>query len=422
MTNSIALPDGWTWSTLGQGTNPMQKRVDPQDFPDLPYIGMENVEAHTMRLLTTVPARLMKSTADTFSPGDVLYGRLRPYLNKVFCPDFEGLCSTEFIVFRKVPHLNSKFLQYFLNSWEFATFSNGLNAGDRPRVKFDQLKYYPFPIPPLSVQECIVAKIEALFTQLDAGTAALKRVQAGLKRYKASVLKAAVEGRLVPQDPSDEPAEEWRHHKGKTQIIDDDLPVLPSGWYWTRVKHIGEVVTGTTPSKEKIEYYGDEYPLFKPTDLDAGYYTKEYRDSLSLLGIQKARLLPAKSVLVTCIGATIGKTGLIRINGATNQQINAIVPSKFIDPEFLYFVCIAPQFYKSVLDNSSATTLPIISKKKFEELKIPLPPLTEQRKIVIEIEHRLSLVAAVVKTVEEGLARATRLRQAILKQAFEGKL
>ena len=104
MTNGN-LPDGWEWTTIGKATKPMQKRVNPQDHPALPYIGMENVEAHTMQLLGTVPAKEMKSAADTFSPGDVLHGRLRPYLNKVYLPEFTGLCSTEFIVFRKAPHI-----------------------------------------------------------------------------------------------------------------------------------------------------------------------------------------------------------------------------------------------------------------------------------------------------------------------------
>src|SRR5512139_2424331 len=105
------LPDGWVATTLGEATKPSQRRVNPKDYPDLPYIGMENLEPHTMRLLGTMPAIEMRSSADTFTRGDVLYGRLRPYLNKVYCADFDGLCSTEFIIFRKVPHVNSKYLQ-----------------------------------------------------------------------------------------------------------------------------------------------------------------------------------------------------------------------------------------------------------------------------------------------------------------------
>src|SRR5438874_579806 len=110
------LPQGWAWTTLGEVSDTTRKRTNPEDSRDLPYIGLEHIEAHTMRLLGTVLASEMKSSAELFCPGDVLYGRLRPYLNKVFRPDFKGLASAEFIPFRQVPYVDSKYLQYFLNS------------------------------------------------------------------------------------------------------------------------------------------------------------------------------------------------------------------------------------------------------------------------------------------------------------------
>ena len=198
---------------------------------------------------------------------------------------------------------------------------------------------------------------------------------------------------------------------------------LPEGWVWKKVSDLGEVLTGTTPTKAKKEYYDSkDYPFFKPTDLNEGYYVKKSGDGLSKKGIEEARLLPSKSILVTCIGATIGKTGLIRVSGAFNQQINAIIPQKNVLPEFVYFVCISPQFQKSIVDNSSATTLPILNKRKFEMLTMPIPPLIEQQKIVEEIESRLSVAEEIEETIDINLKRAERLRQAILKKAFCGKL
>jgi type I restriction enzyme S subunit len=98
---SIGLPVTWEVRPLGEVVQPTRPRIKPSEKPNLPFIGMENIEAHTMRLLGTVPAGTMKSSAVHFQPNDVLYGRLRPYLNKVYRPDFEGLCSAEFIVFPK---------------------------------------------------------------------------------------------------------------------------------------------------------------------------------------------------------------------------------------------------------------------------------------------------------------------------------
>jgi len=201
-----------------------------------------------------------------------------------------------------------------------------------------------------------------------------------------------------------------------------ELPDLPEGWTWARVFDLGDVETGRTPSKAKLEFYGKDFPFFKPTDLNAGYNTRESQDGLSKLGIQQARFLPAGSVLVTCIGATIGKTGLIRRAGASNQQINAIIPAKGISSEYLYYVCVSPDFQKRILSSASATTLPILNKNKFEQLILPIPSTSEQQLIVSEIERRFSVADEVEKVVEQSLKQAERLRQSILKRAFEGKL
>lgn len=113
------LPDSWVLTKLRDVAQPTRPRHSPRDYPALQFIGMEHIEAQTMRLLGSVPAESMRSAAVHFQPGDVLYGRLRPYLNKVFRPDFEGLCSAEFIVFPETAWLDSKYLQYLLNSSEF---------------------------------------------------------------------------------------------------------------------------------------------------------------------------------------------------------------------------------------------------------------------------------------------------------------
>ena len=150
-------PNSWVVAPLASVVQPTRPRVRPQDFPHLPFIGMEHVEARSMRVLGVAPAASVKSAAVHFEPGDVLYGRLRPYLNKVFRPDFEGLCSAEFIVFPESGLVHNKYLQYLLNSTEFVSFASHLNEGDRPRVDFAQLGSFLVPIPPTSEQRRIVA-------------------------------------------------------------------------------------------------------------------------------------------------------------------------------------------------------------------------------------------------------------------------
>lgn len=331
--------------------------------------------------------------------------------------------------------INKKYIGFYFQSKEYrdsvSSFSSGISINNLRREHIENLR---IRLAPINEQNRIVEKIEELFTKLDAGVAALEKVRAQLKRYRQAVLKAAFSGQLTA---------EWRQKHsgvgagfsrpmGGFQTSDSDegritqqngnLPDLPKGWELKTINELGDIITGTTPSKSNLGYYGNDFPFYKPTDLNYGYYVRNSVDGLSKEGIKKGRYLPEKSVLVTCIGATIGKTGLIRKAGSCNQQINAIVPKESILPEYVYFICTSPQFQKTIFDNASSTTLPILNKGKFGILPFPLPTIEEQHQIVSEIERRFSVADEVEKTIINALKQARRLRQSILKMAFEGKL
>ena len=261
------------------------------------------------------------------------------------------------------------------------------------------------------------------------------------KALKQKILDLAIHGRLVPQDPNDEPAsillqrirkekqrliKEGKIKKGKKteeSAQAEDAPFeVPEGWMWTTVEEIGEVITGNTPSKDVTDYYGGNIPFFKPTDLEQGVHTITAKDHLTESGYEQSRKLPAKSVLVTCIGATIGKTGLIETDGTCNQQINAIIPSNAILSIFLYYLCISPYLQQEIKANASATTLPILNKNNFAAIPIPLPPLTEQQRIVAEIERWFGLID-IIESGKTGLKSAVKQAKAkILDLAIHGRL
>jgi type I restriction enzyme S subunit len=403
------LPEGWAWTMLGEATNPTQKRVNPQNYPKLPYIGMENVEPQTMQLLGTVPASEMRSTADSFSPGDVLYGRLRPYLNKVVSPDFSGLCSTEFIIFRRVPHIHSKYLQYFLNSWDFVKFANSLNAGDRPRVKFEQLASYPFPLPPLPEQERIVARLEELLSDLEAGVAALERVRLGVKRYKASVLKAACEGKLFGD-----------------KVIGKE--VLPEGWVWTTLSEITDRITkGSTPTSYGYQYQTEGINFIKTENISSdgtvqnitAFIDEETNEFLS-----RSKLLPYD--LLFSIAGTIGRVGIVQEKDLPANTNQALAIIRFLlnkaDIRYTFYYLNSPLIQKLALKSIVGVGRANLSLENVGNFRFPLPPLEEQQRIVAEVERRLESARAVESAVEVGLKRAARLRQAVLRSAFEGRL
>ena len=197
---------------------------------------------------------------------------------------------------------------------------------------------------------------------------------------------------------------------------------VPSSWVWTTLGDIAEIITGNTPSKDIKEYYSGNIPFFKPTDLEQGIHTKYSKDRLTPLGFEQSRKLPANSVLVTCIGATIGKTGLTTVEGTCNQQINAIIPTSAILAKFLFYVCISDYMQHEIKANASATTLPILNKGNFSKIAITIPPLQEQSRIVKEIEHWLSLVDCIEENKDNLQKTIREAKSKILTLAIHGKL
>lgn len=438
---------------LGEVVKPTRPRVKPSEKPNLPFIGMEHIEAHTMRLLGTVPASTMKSSAVHFQPGDVLYGRLRPYLNKVYRPDFEGLCSAEFIVFPKTESLDSCYLQHFLNSSEFVSYATHLNAGDRPRVDFDQLAPYPFPVKPLNEQKYIVAEIEKQFSRLDEAVANLKRVKANLKRYKAAVLKAAVEGRLVETEAEiarrdgrnfetgvqllqrilETRRQQWlasaeqagRKGKGKYKepAAPDttDLPELSEGWAWASMPQLGELNRGKSKHRPRDDkkLYDGPYPFIQTGDVrkSEGSIT-EFSQTYSDFGLKQSRLWPAGTLCIT-IAANIAETGILKFAACfPDSVVGFLVEDGATTTQYVeYFIRTARDRLERF---APATAQKNINLEVLEAVAVPLPPLSEQRRIVDEVDRRLSLVREVETQVDANRQRAERLRQSVLSSAFGG--
>ena len=197
---------------------------------------------------------------------------------------------------------------------------------------------------------------------------------------------------------------------------------MPKGWEWSRLGTLFSTVTGSTPSTKDTSLYGDEYPFYKPNDLGAGFDVYSSEDTVSEKGYQSGRILPKYSVLVTCIGATIGKTGYIRNTGICNQQINAILPNAFLLPEYTYF-CMCSEFeQQQIWTNSSATTLPILNKRKFDNLLFPVPSKSQQTLIVGRIKELLCFVE-IIQTEKVTLQETINSTKAkILDLAIRGKL
>lgn len=425
------IPKSWRREKLAKLVKPRREKINPQSAGALPFIGMEHVEAHTMKVLGTVPAATMKSSAAAFCATDVLYGRLRPYLNKVCEPGFDGLCSAEFIVLPDRPHLRSSYLKYRLNASDFVRFTSTLNAGDRPRIDFEQIGDFEIEIPPEEEQPRIVSKIEELFSDLEAGAASLKRARKNLKRYRVSILKSAVEGRLTEKWRADHPNTEGAEKlierivtessktsgKGElkpsstsTKNVQDPVSGLPRTWCRVAISQIAESLDSQrvpinkaerAKRKGDIPYYG--------ANGQTGWIDDFLFDEPLVLVVEDE----------TFTGREKDFSYVIKGKSWVNNHAHILRPYHPIAAEFLNFLLARYPFTPLTTGTTGRRKL---TKKALLEARIPLPPIEEQNEIVRAIEENLTAIAHIDIQLSRSLARAARLRQSILKRAFEGKL
>lgn len=200
---------------------------------------------------------------------------------------------------------------------------------------------------------------------------------------------------------------------------------MKEGWEFKKLKEIGRTQTGTTPSKSEKSFYGGDIPFVRPAELDIdGNGAIKYDSELKLTqeGALKSRIISANSILMCCIGS-VGKTGYSIKEVTCNQQINTITPYDSCNGKFVYYALLAPSFQNEVIKiaNSAKATLAIISKGKWEEMSIPVAPLSEQQQIVDRLDSAFAKIDAVKANAEKQLNDAKALFKKELSKAMMPK-
>lgn len=282
------------------------------------------------------------------------------------------------------------------------------------------------------------------------------------KQLKNSILQWAIQGKLVPQDPNDEPAsvllDKIRQEKerlikekkikrdknasiiyrgednsyyekllatGKVKCIDEEIPFeIPQGWEWCRLVEVGKTETGTTPSKSHPEYFGDYIPFLGPANI-LNSKIVSVTQGLSDIGVDYGRIVPKNTILQVCIGGSIGKCAITDKPVTFNQQINSITPY-LCNVEFVHIVLQSEYFRLAIMDKATGTATPIINRGNWETLLFPLPPINEQERIVANITE-LTHFLGIYSNKQEELNKLNsnmyqRLKKAILQEAIQGKL
>ncbi len=456
------IPPGWDITALANICLSVNK-VKPRDKPNQPftYLDITSVDNSTFRVVSPklylgrdAPSRARQKVRS----GDTLFSTVRTYLKNVAMipPDLDGaVASTGFCVLRPANGIDRKFLFNLVLDDTFATNVNPLQRGTSyPAVRDRDVLSQKVFLPSLAEQHRIVAEIERHLTRIDASVAALKRVQANLKRYRASVLNDACEGKLVPTEaelargegrdyePADRllerilaerrarwESQEKRRGKYKGPVTPDtsNLPELPEGWAWVGLDQLATVISNGYAKRPR----GDigtpilRISAVRPLSVDLqDIRWVDSKDDLSRFLVHPGDLLFTRYN---------GNRNLVGVCGVV-----AALDRKILHPDKLIRTCLtkkgALSNFVQIVANSGVSRKFLerrirttagqsgISGSDLKSMPIPLPPLAEQHRIVAEVERRLSVIQQAEAIIEANLTRAERLRQSILKQAFSGKL
>lgn len=467
---------GMAETTLGKYVGSRGKSIEPAKQPN-DWFELYSVPSHPTGLPEIVMGSQIGSNKQVVEPGSVLLCKINPRINRTWVVGAHSenpkIASTEWIVFPPSEDYEPKFLAYYLQQETIRSFlatnASGV-GGSLMRVKPSTLSSFPFLLPSsLATQREIVAKLDEQFSRLDAGVAALRRAQANLNRYRASVLKAACEGRLVPTEAelareevrrAMEERGEWKPGMDSsliplpssfesgpqllTRILEErrtswtgkgkykappppdttNLPELPEGWTWATPAQLGDVQLGRQRSPKNIS---NEYPT---KYIRAANITAQGLDLSDVLEMEfrpaereRFTLKPGDLVLSEASGsaAQVGKPALWEEHHPPHCFQNTVIrlrPSMSLVPKYLLVVF--KHYYVNGVFSRVAGGVGInhLSADKFASLALALPPLAEQERIVADVERRLSVVAALEFACSADVHRATALKRSLLQATF----
>ena len=446
--NRQDMPHGWAVATLGDTCSVVQGQSPPgytynTDADGLPFLQGKAEFGY----IYPTPVKWCSAPSKIAEPDDVLISVRAPVGPTNLC-EIRSCIGRGLAAIRPEDDIPSKYILYAIRA--SADDLRAKAAGTTfEAIKGDDLRLHSIPVAPLHEQRRIVAEIEKQFTRLDASVAALRRTRANLKRYRASVLHAACSGELAPTEaelaraegreyePADVllerilaerrahwEAQEKRRGKYQEPAAPDtsDLPPLPEGWVWVTLPQLGELNRGKSKHRPRNDarLLGGSYPFVQTGDVkhSNGWIT-QHSQTYSEFGLAQSRLWPTGTLCIT-IAANIADTGILSYPACFPDSVVGFVADELVAVKFFEL------FIRTQRDNleqfAPATAQKNINLQVLSELVVPLPPLAEQRRIVAEVERRLSVIQQAEAAVEASLHRAERLRQSILKRAFSGQL
>ena len=400
------LPSGWVWTTLGEISNyGLCSNVPVTEIDNNSWVlELEDLEKDSAKILKTILRgnREINGVRHKFRKGEILYSKLRTYLNKVLVAPNDGFCTTEIIPFNTFADISNQYICHVLRSEYFLSYTHQCGYGVKmPRLSTGDACKALIPLPPINEQIKIVQAIDCYFNLIEYIENDSKCLSIAVKQAKNKILDLAIHGKLVPQDPADEPASELLKRVNPSAEITCDIEQygnIPQNWVTIKLGGVGKWKAGATPNRTISEYYGGTIPWLKTGDLNDGFITK-IPESITQKALDETSvcLNPTDSVLIAMYGATIGRVGILTFPATTNQACCAC-SGYFVNKMYLFYFLIANRSTFLALGGGGAQ--PNISKEKIVNLSFPLPPLAEQKRIVDKIEELFAQLDAIENSLQ----------------------
>ena len=394
------VPESWEWQKLGDigvwqsGATP--SRLNKEYYVgNIPWLKTGDLnDGYIQEIPETITQKALEETSVKLNPaGSVLIAMYGATIGKVGILTFPATTNQACCACVEYNGIEQMYLFYFLLSHkeEFIMLGGG---GAQPNISKEKIVDTYIPIPPQFEQKRIINAIEQWFALIDTLESAKEDLQMSIAQAKSKILGLAIHGKLLPQDPNDEPAIELlKRINPKFTPCDNahDTNQLPDSWCWTTLGNIGKWQSGATPSRLNKDYYKGNIPWLKTGDLTDGFiYDIPETITQKALEETSVKLNPKGSVLIAMYGATIGKIGILTIPSTTNQACCACSEYKGIYNMYLFYYLLSHRDIFIMMGGGGAQ--PNISKEKITETLIPLPPLSEQKRIVAKIEELFAVI------------------------------
>ena len=423
------IPDSWVWCKLGwvgewgAGATPAKGNPDFYNNGTIPWLRtgeLNNGFVYDSEIKVT-PKALEKCSLRMCEIGDVLIAMYGATIGKVAIAGIK-LTTNQACCACTPYHVYNKYLLYYLMASK-KTFIEMGEGGAQPNISREKIVAFPFALPPLNEQHRIVAKIEELLPKVEEyGKAqdALNKLNTELpERLKKSILQEAIEGRLVPQDPNDEPAsvllakirkeKEQLVKEGKlkkkdlneTHISEDEIPFeIPDSWKWVRLGDVTEIARGGSPRPIK-EYLTDApngLNWIKIGDTDkGGKYINSCKEKIKPEGLKKTRMVHPGDFLLTN-SMSFGRPYITNIEGCIHDGWLMISPyAGVFDQSFLFYFLSSAFAHKQFSDKVAGAVVQNLNSDKVADSYVPIPPLAEQHRIVEKLEQVLGEIDKLMK-------------------------